>query len=131
MNRAFSAGCLALREYLGRCPRLLWVVSRGRRVFYWFCLIHLFPRASAAASGGVWGSAPSAQFVNRISAKGRFVNLVVSVLRTSPLLWLQQSDGFSPTAHPAIRGRPEPHFRRTLSRNLTIRVSRTGTSSSI
>ena len=39
--------------------RLLWVLSRRARVFLFYWLImYLFPRASAAESGGVWGSAP-------------------------------------------------------------------------
>jgi hypothetical protein len=51
-------------EFLERCPRLLWVVSRARMGFVIVShFIYLFPRASAAASGGVWGSAPSSRSV--------------------------------------------------------------------
>jgi hypothetical protein len=57
--------------------------------------------------------------------KGAVSNLVD--LRTSPLLWAAEMHWFSPTAHSAIRGRPEKVFRGILSRNVTIRVSGRGT----
>ena len=73
--------------------RLLWVLSRRACVFlfYWL-IIHLFPRASAAASGGVWGSAPR-----------RLVKLVCDVLKNVSSSGCRHS--WFPTAQSAIRGR--------------------------
>ena len=101
-------------DFLGRCPRLLWVVSRAtcRLVCYYWLIICLFPRASAAASGGVWGSAPR---------RFCFLNLRFVLFQNVSSSWLQCINDVSSSAF--CYPRKVPIFlTSTPSRNLTIRV---------
>jgi hypothetical protein len=80
----------------------------------------MFPRASAAESGGVWGSAPSAPLVKQISAEEDLVNccdvLERSLFLSVGMLFLLQCSLLSAES---LRS----YFDLMLSRNVTIRVS--------
>jgi hypothetical protein len=99
-------------DSLGRCPRLLWVVSRAtcRLVCYYWLIICLFPRASAAASGGVWGSAPR---------RFCFLNLGFMLSQNVSSSWLQGINDVSSSAFCYPRKVPNI-FASTPSRNLTF-----------
>ena len=103
--------------------------QEGGVFFYWRSFIQLFLPSPRGGERRGLGQRPISPVRKPIRAKGRLVEW--TWFRTFPLLWPWESNDFSPTAHSAIRGKPEQFRNRTLSRNLTIRVSRRGTSSSI